>query len=116
MAELHAIAGRAALGLLVVLAIVAVVAAATRPPSWLGYVWLGALGVVVLQSVVGLLVLVGGGGPSDPTHLLYGVVATTLLLGAPILTGALEDRLRIRVLAGAAVVAAGIALRLLQTG
>lgn len=115
MAELHAIAGRAALGLLVVLAIVAVVAAATRPPSWLGYVWLGALGVVVLQSVVGLLVLIGG-GPSDPTHLLYGVVATTLLLGAPILTGALEDRLRIRVLAGAAVVAAGIALRLLQTG
>jgi hypothetical protein len=86
------------------------------PPSWLGLFWLGAIVIVALQSALGLIVLATGAAPRDPTHVIYGIVVTGLLLGAPTLTTTLRNHTRMRVLAVSATVAAAVAIRLLQTG
>lgn len=73
-----------------------------------------ALAVVALGIVSGLVVFLGGGAPADPLHFVYAIVALAILPAVRF-----WDRLarhRNLALGIGALVLAGLALRLFQTG
>lgn len=73
-----------------------------------------ALAVVALGILSGLLVFLGGGAPADPLHFVYAVVALAILPAIRF-----WDRLarhRSAALGIGALLLAGLALRLFQTG
>jgi hypothetical protein len=83
---------------------------------------LGLLAVVGVAEVLGLIVLAGGNGPSDPLHLVYGVAALVAIPIAWTWAGraardvAVARTRRDAWLAVAATVMLGIELRLFMTG
>lgn len=83
---------------------------------------LGLLAAVGTAELLGLIVLAGGSGPSDPLHLLYGVVALVAIpiawafAGRAASVGPMARTRRDAWLAVAAAVMLGVELRLFMTG
>ncbi len=100
---------------LVLVVVVAVGAARGRPVRFAAdRTILVALGLVAVGILSGLTVLLGGGHPDDPLHLLYAVVAL-LVLPAVRFWGRL-GRHRTLALGVGGVVLAALVVRLFQTG
>lgn len=72
-------------------------------------------GAVVLEVLVGLLVATSGAGPADPLHFVYAVVALAALPVGRAWRGVSRGP-RAVPLAVAAIVLAGVLIRLAQTG
>ncbi|HEY7333222.1 MAG TPA: hypothetical protein VH859_09730 [Candidatus Limnocylindria bacterium] len=83
---------------------------ATRPLAGL------VLGAFVVQSLLGLALLVGGTSPSETLHLLYAVGLVAVVPLARVFAAEAPDRARSGVLAVAGVVALALAWRLFGTG
>jgi len=75
---------------------------------------LGAVLLVAVGSVLGLVLLVAGPGPADPLHLLYALAALLVLPIARILD--LPPRRQAVAVGIGAVILAILVLRLFQTG
>jgi len=88
-----------------------------RPPGTIligGLVWV-VIGLV-LAGATGLVVLIGSGPPTDPLHIVYGVLAVSALpLAVAIATGRSDGR-RATITVVAMVVLAVLVLRLFETG
>ncbi len=118
MAELHRFIGLAVLALAVGAAGWSTLLVVRNRPG--GRPYLGTLGVVVVgaaaAALLGLVLLVGGPGPGDPLHLVYGVVAVAALPVAVIAAAGRRPRTQSLVLLAAALVEVGVLVRLVQTG
>lgn len=111
----HLIAPLVAAAGLVLVLLVAVGGARHRPVRFASdRTILVALALVAVAIVSGLVILLTGGRPSDPLHLVYAVVALLIL---PLMRfwGRLERHRTIALGAGGVVLAA-LVLRLFQTG
>lgn len=118
MTEIHRLLGQLVLVLaLLSAAWAAVLVARGRPGSQLFIVNLGwTVAAALLAAIVGLLLLIGGPGPSDPLHLLYGALAVAALPGAALVAAGRPPRERAIVVLIGAVVLLIVVLRLFQTG
>lgn len=74
------------------------------------------IGVFVLQSLLGLAVLVGGTSPSETLHLLYAAGLVAVVPLAQTFAAEAPDRARSGVFAVAGLVALALAWRLFATG
>ena len=74
------------------------------------------LGVFVTQSLLGLVLLLGGGAPSEGLHLLYGIGLVIVIPLARSFAAEAPDRARSGVLAVAGILALALAWRLFATG
>jgi hypothetical protein len=119
MAEIHALAARIVLVLVIVIAAWSVVLVAGRRPIRPALVG-GLAWIVVLVAATGLLGIANAaaaGWPSDPLHIVYGVLAALVLPGAWAISQARpEPRRTVLVLAVASVVQVILVIRLFQTG
>lgn len=111
----HLAAPLVAIAALVLVVVVAVGAVRRRPVRLASdRAILLALALVALGIVSGLIVLATGGSPADPLHFVYALVALAVLPAVRF-----WDRLerhRALALGIGAVLLAGLALRLFQTG
>lgn len=119
MADVHGLLARVVLVLVVVTAAwSAVLVAGRRPirPALAG----GLAWIVILVSASGLLGIANAaaaGWPSDPLHIVYGVLAVLVLPGAWAIARARpEPRRSVLVLAVASIVQVILVIRLFQTG
>ncbi len=111
----HVIALLVAAAGLVLVVVVAAGAGRARPVRFAAdRTILAALALVVAGIATGLVVLLTGGGPRDPLHLLYAVVAL-LVLPVARFWGRLGAH-RTLALGVGGVVLAALVLRLFQTG
>jgi hypothetical protein len=119
MAEIHGLAAQITLVLVVVLGAWAVWLAATRrsirPAIIGGLAW--AVILLVATGLVGATIAVTKGPPKDPLHLVYGLLAISVLPGAWGIARLRDDARRsAMVLAIAMIVLLILVLRLFQTG
>ena len=119
MADIHGFLARVTLALVLVTAAWSLVLLATRRPlrpSLVGgLVWV--VGLLGLTSLLGVLVWATTHPPKDLLHLVYGVLAISVLPGAWALGRSRPDaRRQVLVLAVASIVLAILVLRLFQTG
>ncbi len=104
-----------AVGGLVLLVVLGVATATRRPARFAtDRVILGVEAVVLLGVATGGVILLTGGRPADPLHLLYAAVAMAVLPVARFWSRL--ARHRAIALTVAALLLAGLALRLFQTG
>ncbi len=118
MNQAHLLLAYATAALTVVLAVVALLAAVRprRARSLLDRTIL-AIGVALaISALSGLVLPVLSGGPADPLHFLYAIVAPVVIFGARYLGRAPDVRRRGLWMLAAAIVLAGIVLRLFTTG
>lgn len=119
MAEVHGLLARVALVLVLVTAAwSAGLAVGGRPVRSLlavGLVWVVVL--VVATGFVGVAGALTVGAPSDPLHIVYGLLATLVLPGAWALArGRAEPRRTALIVAVASIVQVILVVRLFQTG
>ena len=100
----------------VAVALVVVVGAVTHRPVRFARdrAILTAIGLVAIGAATGLVILLGGGAPADPLHLLYGALALLIL---PVVR--FWDRLagrRALAIGIGGVILSLLVLRLFQTG
>lgn len=118
MTELHRLLGQ----LVLVLAVLSAVWSAVLVVRgrWGGPLFIVNLGWTVaaalLSALVGVPLLAGGPGPSDPLHLLYGALAVAALPGAALVALGRPPRERAIVMLIGTVVLLIVVLRLFQTG
>jgi hypothetical protein len=74
------------------------------------------LAVFVAQSLIGLVLLLGGGAPSEGLHLLYAIGLVVVIPLAQSFATDAPDRARSVVLAVAGIIALALAWRLFATG
>jgi len=119
MADVHGLLARVVLVLVVVTAAWSVILVAGRRPIRPALVG-GLAWIVVLVAVTGLIGIANAaaaGWPSDPLHIVYGVLSALVLPGAWAIARARpEPRRTVLVLAVASVVQVILVIRLFQTG
>jgi hypothetical protein len=117
MSELHAAAGTGLLAGAAAFAVVgAILALLDAAPAWLDWLRVVLAVALALQAAIGLLVLIGGRGPNEQIHWLYGAV----IVAVPVLAGSFVEeappRPRAAVYALAGLIVAALAWRLAATG
>lgn len=119
MAEIHGFLARVTLVLILATTawsgLVLVTRRPIRPALVGGLIWV--VGLLGMTGLVGALAAVTTDPPKDPLHLVYGVLALTVLPGAwAISRSRVDARGTTRVLAVASVVQLILVARLFQTG
>ncbi len=118
MADLHGLAARLVLLLVLIGAGWAVALALTRrdagPMLYGELVWV--VGTLLVTGLVGSLVALTVAPPSDSLHVLYGVLAVAALPGAALVARDRPATQRVPILAIALVILAILVVRLFQTG
>ena len=118
MKDAHALLGQLAIVLGIVGAVWAIAAAITRRQTGLLFVaslvWVVI--VVALAALLGIATAVSNGPPSDPLHIVYGVLALAVLPGAALLASGRPARQQGVFAAVAMTVLVILLFRLFQTG
>jgi hypothetical protein len=93
-------------------------ALATRSSGilWLDRFLLVVLAAAALAGLVGLLLLVTGGHPQDPLHIVYGVLVVAIVPATRYVSRGWTERRQAAALAVAFLVSIGVLWRLLMTG
>ena len=119
MAEIHALVARIVLVLVIVIAAWSVVLVVSHRPVGAalaaGVAWVVIM--VAASGLFGIVTAILGGPPSDPLHIVYGVLAALVLPGAwAIARTRAEPQRTAVILAVASVVQVILVIRLFQTG
>lgn len=118
MTELHLLGAQVSLVLVAVGAIGAVATLVLRRPP--GTILLGGLVWVVIGLVAtglaGIAVAIDQGPPDDLLHVVYGLLAVSVLPGAALIAGGRSDAGRATILVVAMIVLVILVLRLFGTG
>ncbi len=77
---------------------------------------LAVTGIVAIEGVLGIVIALSKRGPTDPLHLLYGLLALVAMPVGRWLAGAWRDSRRDLWVVVAAVILLGLELRLFATG
>src|SRR3990170_3111984 len=117
MSDVHAVAGEALLGVVVLFVLLSTGLALTRGASgWFEGVRRLVVGVVAVQAGIGVFLYLSGDRPAETLHLLYGAVAVAALPLAAGFASEAPPKARAGTLALAGVVMAGVVFRSLGTG
>lgn len=119
MAEIHGLVARVVLVLVLVTAVWSIGVVASRRPVGAalaaGFAWVVVM--VAASGLVGIVTAILGGPPADPLHVVYGVLALSLMPGAwAIARTRAEPRRTAVILTVAAIVQVILVVRLFQTG
>lgn len=83
---------------------------------WLDRLILVALAAMAIGVISGLPLILISGGPADPLHFVYALVAPALIAGARYLGHDVDLRRRAILVTAAAVALLGVVYRLFATG
>ena len=117
MSELHAAAGTGLLAGAAAFAVIGgILAVLGRAPSWLDWLRIALVIALALQAAIGLLILAGGGAPTEQIHWLYGVVIVAVPVVAASFVEEAPPRPRAAAYALTGLIVAALAWRLAATG
>lgn len=117
MSEVHAVAGEALLGVIVLFVLLSIGLALTRGASgWFEGARRLVVGAVAVQAGIGAVLYLLGDRPAETLHLLYGAVAVAALPLAASFASEAPPKARAGTLALAGVVTIGVVFRSIGTG